>query len=213
MWHSWNIAFKNRNFVMKFVISFLALALLLYFFAWFLNYVELRQGHVFYDPVLEFFKPRDVSYYIFGITYASAIGGIIYASRTPYLVVHLCQMYFLLTVFRVITLFFVPLNPPEGIITLKDAFLDNTFYANGGNLKDLFFSGHTATVFLFVFFVDNKILKLIFLIAALAVAFGVMIQHVHYSYDVLVAPLFSFLSYRLVKKYVKFHQGSLAILV
>jgi hypothetical protein len=211
MLHAWKLAFKNNSFRRRFILSILALAGLLVFFASFLNYIELRQGHVFYDPVMNFFKPRDVSYFIFVTTYTASLVGLIYAFFSPYITLHLCQMYLLLTVFRIITLFFVPLDPPETIIPLKDAFLQNTFYNTiGGNLKDLFFSGHTATLFLFFFLVKNIYLRWFFFIAAASVACGVVLQHVHYTYDVLAAPLFAFFSYYLVNKHVKFYDSRLA---
>lgn len=211
MIHAWKMAFKNSSFRVRFILSFALLSVVLFFFASFLNYIELRQGHVFYDPVMNFFKPRDVSYFIFITTYTASVIGLVYAFFSPYTTLHLCQMYLLLTVFRIITLFFVPMDPPETIIPLKDVFLQHTFYETaGGNLKDLFFSGHTATLFLFFFLIRNIYLKWFFFIAAVCVAFGVVIQHVHYSYDVIAAPLFAFISYYIVNKHVKFYNSSLA---
>lgn len=207
MLHDWNQALQSKSFKKKFFYSFLILFLLLYFLAWFLSYIEERQGHVFYDPVLNFFKPQDVSNFIFITTYSFSLFGIVYAISNPFNTIHLCQMYILLTVFRIITLFFIPLNPPPEIIPLKDSFLENTFYNEEGNVKDLFFSGHTATLFLFFFFIKQPILKWVFFTAAISVAIAVLMQHIHYSYDVVVAPLFSYLSYWIIVKKVKFYDS------
>ncbi len=203
--HSWSLAIKNKSFLLKLILSFFFLGILLIFLAYFLNFIEARHGHIYYDPILNFFKPRDVSNYIFFITYGSATIGLVYALQSPFHTVHLCQMYSLLTVFRVVSMFFIPLDPPPSIIPLKDVFLENTFYEGNENLKDLFFSGHTATLFLLFFFVSNKYLKWFFFVAATAVAIGVMIQHAHYSLDVIFAPLFAFLSYFIIRKSVKFY--------
>ncbi|MBL7934731.1 MAG: hypothetical protein JNM51_02855 [Bacteroidia bacterium] len=132
--------------------------------------------------------------------------GLIYAVTSPYKFLHLIQMYGSLTLLRVITLFFIPLEPPTAIIPLRDEFLTNTFYAGSEYLKDLFFSGHAATLFLFYFFTTNKVLKYVFLAAAIAVSVGVVVQHVHYSYDVIAAPIFAYIAYRIITKFSKHYQ-------
>jgi len=203
MLHNWTLALKNTNFRNRFLLSLGFLVIILTGFAWLLAYIETRQGHAFYDPILNFFKPRDVSDFIFFVTYSTAIIALVYAFSSPYKFLHLIQMYGSLTVLRVITLFFIPLEPPSEIIPLRDQFLTSTFYAGAQNLKDLFFSGHAATLFLFYFFSTNKILKYIFLVAAIAVSIGVLLQHVHYSYDVIAAPIFAYIAYRLITKFSK----------
>lgn len=208
MLHNWNLALKNTQFRNRFLLSLGLLVLILTGFAWLLAYIETRQGHSFYDPILNFFKPRDVSDFIFFVTYSTAIVALVYAFSSPYKFLHLIQMYGSLTVLRVITLFFIPLEPPSEIIPLRDQFLTNTFYAGAQNLKDLFFSGHAATLFLFYFFSTNKTLKYIFLTAAVAVSIGVLLQHVHYSYDVIAAPIFAYIAYRLITKFSKHYYNA-----
>ena len=115
------------------------------------------------------------------------------------------------TLFRVLTLFFVPLDSPESIIPLHDEILTHTFYAGGENLKDLFFSGHAATLFLFYFFTVNKVLKYLFLAAAISVSIGVVVQHVHYSYDVIAAPIFAYIAYKLVTKFSKHYYKEITL--
>lgn len=206
---SWKLALQNKLFVQKLILSFLFLGLVLYFFAWFLNYIEQRQGHVFYDPVLNFLHPRDVSDFIFYTTYGAAFIGLCYAFVNPYRTLHICQMYTLLTICRIITLFIFPLDPPTNIIPLKDSILENTFYNHvGGNVKDLFFSGHTATLFLFFFFTKHQTLKWFFFTCAIAVAVFVVIQHIHYSYDVIVAPLFAYFCYKMISRHSKLYESN-----
>lgn len=203
MLYNWKTAFLDKHFRSRFIISIILVSFILTGFAVLLAYIETRQGHTFYDPILNFIKPRDVSDFIFFVTYLTALVGLIYAFNSPYRFLHLMQMYGTLTLLRVITLFFVPLDPPMAIIPLRDAFLTHTFYAGNENLKDLFFSGHAATLFLFYFFATNKPLKWLFLISAIAVSIGVVVQHVHYSYDVLAAPIFAFIAYKVITKFSK----------
>jgi membrane-associated phospholipid phosphatase len=209
MFLDWKIAFNNIQFRNRFLITLGILVVLLTGFASLLAYIETRQGHVFYDPILNFIKPRDVSDAIFIVTYGTALIALIYAFSSPYRFLHLMQMYGSLTFLRVITLFFIPLEPPSSIIPLRDQFLTQTFYAGSENLKDLFFSGHAATLFLFYFFAENKFLKYLFLISAIAVSIGVVMQHVHYSYDVIAAPIFAYIAYRLITKFSKHYRQEL----
>lgn len=188
---------------MKFFVTIGLLALLLLSLGTLLNYIESRQGKVFYDPILNFIKPRDVSDFIFITTYFTALIAIIYAFATPYRFLHLLQMYGVLTGLRIITLFFIPLDPPVEIIPLKDKILTATFYHGGENMKDLFFSGHAATLFLFFFFAKDVMLRYLFLASALLVSACVVIQHVHYSYDVIAAPIFAYIAYRFITKFSK----------
>ena len=139
MLYNWKIAFSSTYFRNRFFISVLLLLLVLVVFAYLLAYIETRQGHVFYDPILNFIKPRDVSDFIFFVTYSAATVGFIYAITSPYKFLHFIQMYGSLTLLRVITLFFIPLEPPTAIIPLRDEFLNHTFYAGSLHLKDLFF--------------------------------------------------------------------------
>ena len=203
MLYNWKIALTNVRFRSRLITSVFVLLLILIGFAWFLAYIESRQGHTFYDPLLNFLKPRDVSYFIFFTTYSAAAAGLIYAFNSPYKFLHLIQMYGSLTLLRIVTMFFVPLEPPTQHIPLHDEFLDNTFYAGSENLKDLFFSGHAATLFLFYFFTEHKFLKYTFLAAAITVSICVLVQHVHYSYDVIAAPIFAYLAYRVITKFSK----------
>jgi membrane-associated phospholipid phosphatase len=207
MLYNWKIAFSNEHFRNRFLVSVIVLLIILTGFASLLAYIETRQGHSFYDPILNFIKPRDVSDFIFFVTYSAALIGLIYAFLSPYKFLHLIQMYGALTLLRVITLFFIPLEPPTAIIPLRDTILTHTFYAGNEHLKDLFFSGHAATLFLFYFFTVNKVLKYTFLAAAIAVSIGVMVQHVHYSYDVIAAPIFAYIAYRIITKFSKHYQN------
>lgn len=207
MMYNWKIALSNTYFRNRFFASIVILSFILVAFAMLLAYIETRQGHTFYDPILNFIKPRDVSDFIFFVTYSAALVGLVYAFTSPYRFLHLIQMYGSLTVLRIITLFFVPLEPPSSIIPLRDEFLTNTFYAGNQNLKDLFFSGHAAMLFLLYFFAANKTLKYLFLVAALAVSVGVVVQHVHYSYDVIAAPIFAYIAYRLITKFSKHYHN------
>ena len=103
----------------------------------------------------------------------------------------------LLVAVRTIAMYSIPLNPPHHTIPLIDPFVK--YLGTGIQLnKDLFFSGHTATLFLLFLISENKILKRIFLICTIAVGLSVLIQHTHYTVDVIAAPFFAYGVYKII---------------
>lgn len=189
---NWNTYLKERNNKAVLFISIAALALTLFGFMHFLTYNEARHGFSFADPVLRLLPPVNISLLTFVLTYATCIFGIITAMYEPRIFILLVQAYTLMTLLRMLTLFLVPLDPPQGIIPLKDLFLQFSFYSGRDNLRDLFFSGHTTALFLFAFAFEKKWLKILFTTVGCIVGFLLMWQHVHYSVDVVVAPVVAF---------------------
>ena len=68
--------------------------------------------------------------------------------------------------------------------------------------KDLFFSGHTSTVVLLFLCLPGKVDKGLALISIVVVGSLLLVQHVHYTLDVLGAIFFTWLSYRIVRRTV-----------
>lgn len=64
--------------------------------------------------------------------------------------------------------------------------------------KDLFFSGHVATLFLLLLTARHRVPRAAFLLATVVVGAGLIWQHVHYTIDVLTAPFIIFACYRFV---------------
>ena len=107
--------------------------------------------------------------------------------------------YVIMSISRLVVITAVPLNPPAGLLELKDP-ISNTFYGMKVVTKDLFYSGHTSTVFLMFLCVKKRKDKITLLAATLLVGFLLLLQHVHYTIDVLAAPVFTFIIYFLVKR-------------
>ena len=149
----------------------------------------------FDDPAFWILPAKDVSIFIFSITYGSIITYAIINRKHKYFVSKIAFSYGLLLIFRTLTLSILPLKEPATIVYLEDPFL-NYFIYSGTIDSDLFFSGHTALVCL-IFFLTHK-WKWLF--AGLGVILGVllMIQRVHYSIDILAALPFAFLSVKIV---------------
>jgi hypothetical protein len=66
--------------------------------------------------------------------------------------------------------------------------------------KDLFFSGHTATMVFVCFFLPTTRERVIAITLSLLLVSLLLIQHVHYSLDVAAAPLFTLAAIWIVKK-------------
>ncbi len=198
----WVQLFSNNFIRNKFILTVLILLSTLIFLPYYFSIIEKRNGIVLNDIVLNSLPAKDVSILIFSIIWSLSILMFIKAVQNPRLFVIFVTSFTFLTVSRIITIYFVPLNPPIGLIELKDP-LSNFFYGNTFITKDLFYSGHTATMFLMYLCFKNKILKAIALVATLMVGFLVLLQHVHYTLDVLAAPFSVYIIFRVVKCWLK----------
>jgi membrane-associated phospholipid phosphatase len=195
---SWKNNYKSRSVRYQLLFSVIILAVVLHFYSGFLNYVEVREGFSFKDPVLGLIKPVDLTWLIFISIYLSLIAGIVILVRNPLQLTLTIQVYIVLILVRIIAMYSVPFNPPPDMIPLNDPFVQ--FFGTGKLLtKDLFFSGHTATLFLLYLVMEKKAYRRIFLMLTLVVAVSVIIQHVHYFIDVFAAPFFTFACYKMVR--------------
>lgn len=193
----WGTFLQNKYYRNEFVISVVILAFALFTFSNFLNFVQTRNGITLSDPLLHFYKAVNLTWLTFSLIYFSIILVLFSLANSPGKLVFTVQCYSLLLLIRMVMMSLMPLNPPAGMISLNDPFVQ--FFGTGQILtKDLFFSGHVATLFLFYLVTEKKIFKTFFLIATILVGITVLLQHVHYTIDVVSAPFFSYLSYRLV---------------
>lgn len=195
---SWKDFFSSHRNRIEFILSILLLAVVLFTLTNFLNYVESRNGFSFDDPILSLFEPTDLTWLIFTLIYGSLTVAIVNLISKPEKLLFTIQLYTLMVVVRIISMWLLPLNPPEKMILLNDPFVE--FFGTGKTLtKDLFFSGHTATLFILFLTADDRLLKGIFLLSTILVAISVLMQHVHYSIDVFAAIIFTYACYQILK--------------
>ena len=192
----WKVFLADRK--IEILITVILFITILIIFSNFLSFIEERHGVVLSDPILNIYDPIDLTWLIFGSIYLSLGIAIISFATKPDLLFFALQSYSLLLIFRMIVMYVTPLEAPDNILALNDPFVQ--FFGTGNILtKDLFFSGHTATLFLFFLIADKKYLKVVFLIFTFIVALAVLLQHVHYTVDVVAAPIFAYVSYRIIK--------------
>lgn len=148
------------------------------------------KGIQFDDPVHSILPAFDVSLPIFTITYGSLLLYVFFTHRQQFFLSRIMIAYGLIALMRIITISLLPLREPEDLVYLEDPFLNNLIYPEEV-VTDLFFSGHTALIFL-IYLLSGR--KLIFLVLTIVMGLLVMIQRVHYSIDVLAAIPFAWLA-------------------
>jgi membrane-associated phospholipid phosphatase len=164
----------------------------------FLIFNETRTGTVIDDPVLRLFNAVNLNILIFASVYFILIYGLIYLSFYPRVMMFAFQTYIVMVLMRMLVMFATPLEPPPGTIDLIDPVV--IFMGTGDALRnDLFFSGHTATAFIFFLWAKKGINKNIFLALTVLIGLSVIIQKAHYTVDVIAAPVFTFAAYSIVK--------------
>ncbi len=197
---NWQEAAGSPYFLVIFVLtSFSSIAFFLCIGPY-LNFIEARHGCVLEDELLKRLPSIDVSVFIFLIIYTGSLCIIFYCIAYPWRLVRGIQIFILMNIVRALSLYFTPLNPPEGIIPLHDPLLNLYIYNDHTKMKDLFFSGHTATLVFFVLMSrECRILKRIFMFFTVAMAALLLIQHCHYTIDIIGAMAMTYFSYGIIK--------------
>ncbi len=188
---SFSVLKDNKSLIVLMILSFIAVFIGIVVTKDFLAFNETRIGYHIFDPVISSFRPIKLSPYIFYLTYGSVFIGLLYCMTSPEGVIKTNFAILSLLILRMLCMYFLPLEPPGDIIPLEDWFLANTTYDHKMLVKDLFFSGHTASVVLLYYMIDNKHLARIYLVISVIVGTMLILQHVHYTIDVIVAFLFA----------------------
>ena len=186
----WKELFSNKREVMMSIITLAVAALAITSYTSFLRQVEQRVGMAFTDPIHRLFQPIDLSWPIFIILYGALVGAIVITMSKPHLILRMIRAYTILIAIRILCMWLLPLDPPATMIVLADPFAE-VFAANGGVplTRDLFFSGHTSLMCMVGLMMPTKTTRYIFLTLSVLIGVAVIAQHVHYTIDVVVAPL------------------------
>jgi membrane-associated phospholipid phosphatase len=204
---NWKNFLKDKRKRVELFLTVIILAAVLISFSQLLLYIEARRGIVLSDPILKLFSPIDLTWLTFALIYLSLIMAIIELVKTPHRLLLALQCYGLMIVIRALAMYLTPFEAPSTLLPLDDPFVQ--LFGEGNILeKDLFFSGHTATLFLLSLLMKKRNLKLFFLILTMLVGTSVILQHVHYSIDVFAAPFFAYSSYRIIISFNKNKEGN-----
>jgi len=201
----WSRFLSSRWRVMLLLVLFVFAILALITVSKFLVFAETRLGYQLHDHILASFDAVDVSSWLFSLTYFCILLGIFGSMKSPRLFLVTLTSVGFVVIFRMLTIFLIPLEPPHGIIPLRDPFLEQTLYAQQVLTKDLFFSGHTSSIFILFLINESKWIKRVLLLGTCTVAVLLLVQKAHYTVDVIFAIPFSFLtviSARMLVQYV-----------
>jgi hypothetical protein len=199
---SWKQSWSITSYKVQFIVTAVAIACIASAFPTFFDFLESRNGPQLNDVVLNFFPVADVSWVVFFSLYSGIAISIWGLSKNPREFLIAMQTYALVTLVRMLAITLFPLSPPEGYIPLKEPFVQ--LFVNQHRIisKDLFFSGHMATLCSLFFPLREKQFRIPVLICLIGVALLVLVQRNHYSVDVLFAPMITYACYHVASKYI-----------
>jgi PAP2 superfamily C-terminal len=200
--NGWPEAWRIRSFRWKFWSGLVLFAGILAALPFFFDAIEDRKGIMFADFVLSRIPPYNASIAVFFLIWSCCLLLIWRMIRDPMMMLVMLWSYNTVTLLRMSCIGLISLDPPKGLIPLADP-ITNLFYGEHYITHDLFFSGHTTTVFLVFLCLKKKTDRIYALSASMLLGALLLVQHVHYTIDVLAAPVFTYLAYRLSLKFTK----------
>ncbi len=164
--------------------------------------IQPKHGIYLNDAFLNLFTPVNWSVIIFSIIYLCILQTIFSVAKKPDLILLGLTTYFAVNLFRMATMYFLTLEPPTDMIFLADP-ISTKFYPPGHFAKDMFFSGHLSTMTLLVLIEKNRLAKKVKFVACAAIGMLLAWQHVHYTIDLLAAPVVTYGIFILIKNFLK----------
>ena len=195
-----NSVWQLSGFRQKFIIVIVALIVMLSVMPFFFDFIQQRHGTLLNDWLLNSLPAIDFSIPIFAILYGLAGWLVFRAYQNPRIVINFGMAYFLVTLSRAITIMLFPLEPPLHLVDMIDP-ITGIFYGGKPITRDLFYSGHTSTVFLIYLSLYTKTERAIALAGTILLGILLLFQHIHYTIDVLVAFPVPYLIFLLTKKW------------
>ena len=195
----WSQYLRNKQFRNKLAVGLLLLVLLIAFLPYYFAFIEARKGIILNDLVLDYIESANVSIPTFIIIWSLCLWYLIKSFKDPALMLLILWGLNVLSLSRIISIYLVPLEPPNDLIELIDP-ITNSLYGAKFITKDLFFSGHTATLVCLALCLRKRKDQLIVFTGAVIVGILVLVQHVHYTIDVIAAFIFPFLLIPIARK-------------
>ncbi|MDB5011754.1 MAG: hypothetical protein JWQ06_2543 [Mucilaginibacter sp.] len=202
---SWKEIFNSSVKCSALIGGVILVVSILFILPGFFNKIEKRKGIVLNDWLLADIPGHNFSVVIFSIIWI--MGGLLLyrAIQKPSIFIIYMWTLILILIARFISISLVPLEPPIGLIQLTDP-VNEIFYGHSTITKDLFFSGHTATLTLVFLCLEKKSDKLVAFIATITLMALLLIQHIHYTIDVIAAPFITYALFRLTRFLLNIYQ-------
>lgn len=187
--NEWSTLWLQADLRNLMVLNLLLFAVVSFFHISFLQWAENRNGYVLNDWLHRVLTPADFSLPIFILMWGAVLGSLLFVIPQPFVLFTGVLSFTLMFVFRSTCIFLVPLEAPADLIPLMDPIAGFFLERNDVVLKkDLFFSGHTASLCLLFLLLRHTPLRLFLMACACVVPLLIVWQRVHYAIDVLCAP-------------------------
>lgn len=197
----WRPYWRNKLFRNKLALGLLTLVLLVAFLPYYFAFIEARKGIQLNDIVLNYIDSANVSVPTFIIIWSLCLWYLYKSANDPALILLILWGLNVLFITRIISIYLVPLDPPTDLVELIDP-ITNRFYGAKFITKDLFFSGHTATLVCLSLCLRKRRDQLIVLSGAIIVGILVLVQHVHYTIDVIAAFVFPYFIIKIARRII-----------
>jgi len=191
---NWHEALQDARFRRYFPINFVACFIVYNSAMYWVSLHSTRPGMMIRDPFYPLLPRYDFSRIIFIFTYTATLLIIYDMVRYPYLLQRALVSFAAVFFIRAICIHMVPLSPSPDIIPLQDPVTD-WLGGEGHILNDLFFSGHVADLTTFYLLCRSVAIRRYIFGCLCIIALLLVSQRVHYTVDVVLAPLFSYLCY------------------
>ena len=187
----WKINWQSSDYRKKLIIGLILISFILLSLPFFFQAIEKRNGISFNDYLLSWLPAYDLSIYIFTVIWSMTLLTFSRFKQDPNIFLTFLWGFILINLSRFVSIGLIPLNAPADLIPIHDP-ISNHFYGPKFITKDLFFSGHTAAMFLMFLCLKKRTDKVIALLATIIIGIAVLIQHVHYTVDVVMAPVITY---------------------
>lgn len=188
MKQAWKTALQIPFFCWNGLLALIAGMILAYLAQMFFPYIQQRHGIVLYDPLLAWLPAYDISIPLFACLYIPMLVWIGMLLKYPRSLLQVLMSVIVLQTIRLLTIWAIPLDPPQHCMVLRDPLVDVLAYHHMPITRDLFFSGHTATMMVFYLAAPGQ-KKWLMAIWMSTVILMLLIQHAHYTIDILAAIL------------------------
>jgi membrane-associated phospholipid phosphatase len=187
----WKINWQSSDYRKKLITGLILISFILLSLPFFYQAIEQRNGISFNDYLLSWLPAYDLSIYIFTVIWSMTLLTFSRFKQDPNIFLTFLWGFILINLSRFVSIGLVPLNAPADLIPIHDP-ISNQFYGPKFITKDLFFSGHTAAMFLMFLCLKKRTDKILALIATIVIGIAVLLQHVHYTMDVVMAPVITY---------------------
>lgn len=197
----WKNNWQSSDYRRKCIVGLILISFILLTLPFFYQAIEQRNGIKFNDYLLQWLPAYDLSVYIFIIIWSMTLLTFSRFKKDPNIFLTFLWGFILINLSRFVSIGLIPLNPPVNLIAIDDP-ISNHFYGPKFITKDLFFSGHTAAMFLMFLCLKKRSDKVLALLATIIIGIAMLFQHVHYTIDVVLAPVITYFIWVASKKIV-----------